>query len=51
MVNHICSNCGEIFNKKSTFNYHVNRKISCIKIAPIAPEIAPIAPEISNDNK
>lgn len=23
MVNHLCSKCGEIFSKKSTFNYHI----------------------------
>jgi hypothetical protein len=49
MVNHPCPNCGEIFNKKSTFNYHINRKRPCvitnISITPITPTITPITPE------
>jgi hypothetical protein len=53
MVNRYCSNCGELFTKKSTYDYHINRKIPCVKIAPkvapIAPKIAPIAPEISKN--
>ena len=32
MVNHICPNCGEIFTKKSSYNYHINRKKPCKKI-------------------
>jgi hypothetical protein len=40
MVNHPCLKCGEIFTKKSTFNYHINRKTSCVKnIIPIKPVI------------
>ena len=43
MVNHPCPNCGEVFNKKSTYDYHINRKRPCKKITP---EIKTIAPEI-----
>ena len=32
MVEHPCPNCGEIFNKKSTFINHLNRKKPCVKI-------------------
>lgn len=42
MVNCPCPNCNEIFNKKSNFNYHINRKRPCVK------KITPIAPEITN---
>jgi hypothetical protein len=31
MVNRCCLNCGEIFIKKSTYDYHINRKIPCVK--------------------
>ena len=34
MVEHSCPNCGEIFNKKSTFVNHLNRKKPCVKITP-----------------
>jgi hypothetical protein len=34
MVEHSCPNCGEIFNKKSTFVNHLNRKKPCFKITP-----------------
>ena len=30
MVEHICKKCGKKFDKKSTYVYHINRKISCI---------------------
>ena len=43
MVNHPCPKCGEIFNKKSTFINHSNRKNPCVKIAP---EILPDTPKI-----
>ena len=29
MVEHQCMRCNKIFNKKSTFKYHINRKIKC----------------------
>ena len=44
MVNHQCPNCGEVFDKKSTFIYHINRKRPCIKITP---KITPITPKIT----
>jgi hypothetical protein len=43
MVEYHCPNCCEIFNKKSNYNYHINRKRPCIKVAPKAPEITPKA--------
>jgi hypothetical protein len=46
MVEYHCPNCGEIFNKKSNYNYHINRKRPCVKITPIAPEITPNVLEI-----
>jgi hypothetical protein len=50
MVNHPCLKCGEIFNKKSTFVNHTNRKNSCIKITPeisqYTPKIHQTIPEI-----
>ena len=35
MVEHPCPNCGEIFNKKSTYINHLNRKKPCTKITKI----------------
>ena len=42
MVNHPCPNCGEVFDKKSTFVYHINRKRPCKKITPQIAQITPI---------
>jgi len=30
MIEYICKNCNKIFNKKSNYSYHINRKIKCI---------------------
>lgn len=30
MVSHTCQKCGKIFDKKSTYVYHIGRKLSCI---------------------
>ena len=48
MVNHQCPNCGEVFDKKSTFVYHINRKRPCKKITQIiTPTITPKTPTIT----
>ena len=35
MVEHICEKCGGVFNKKSTYNYHINRKYPCFVASPL----------------
>ena len=30
-MKYICEKCNKIFSRKSSYDYHVNRKISCIK--------------------
>jgi hypothetical protein len=45
MVEYPCPNCGEIFNKKSNFNYHINRKRPCVKTAPELPQTPPELPQ------
>jgi hypothetical protein len=45
MVNRYCPNCGELFTKKSTYDYHINRKIPCVSITPNTHSIThPILP-------
>jgi len=39
MVEHTCLNCGEVFNKKSTYNNHINRKNPCKKNFDFCVEI------------
>ena len=49
MVNYPCQNCGDIFNKKSTYDYHINRKTPCVKITPIiTPNTPTITPNTLN---
>jgi uncharacterized C2H2 Zn-finger protein len=31
MVVHICQKCGLYFDRKSTYDYHINKKIPCVK--------------------
>ena len=46
--NYLCPKCFENFgNKKSNYERHMNRKIPCSEIAPIAPDFAPIAPDFA----
>lgn len=51
MVNHPCPNCGEIFNKKSSFDYHINRKRPCKKINSDLPQITPNLPQITPEEE
>jgi hypothetical protein len=44
MVNHSCPNCGIIFSKKSTFDYHINRKRPCVKVNNIFVKELPQTP-------
>ena len=32
MVLYNCNKCGREFGRKSTFDFHINRKFSCVKI-------------------
>jgi phenolic acid decarboxylase len=34
MVLYNCNKCGREFGRKSTFDFHINRKFSCVKIEP-----------------
>jgi hypothetical protein len=38
MVEFKCAKCKKIFNKKSTYTYHINRKIPCVKAEKILKE-------------
>lgn len=31
MVNHTCPKCFKVFDKKSTYQYHINKKFSCVQ--------------------
>jgi hypothetical protein len=54
MVNRSCPNCGEIFSKKSTYDYHINRKRPCVKknnliiseLPQTPPELLQTPPEL-----
>ena len=39
MVEHICIKCGKIFDRKSTYNYHINRKNPCIPSNPLQKRV------------
>ncbi len=46
---HICELCNKIFTKKSTYNYHINKKKrSCELKAEILPKISSNFPQISS---
>lgn len=47
MVEYHCANCDKKFNKKSNYDYHINRIRPCIKNAPNCPKIAPNCPKIA----
>lgn len=51
MVNHICPNCNEIFDKKSTYAYHINRINPCKKTAEKAEFIKKIQKNPKNPKK
>jgi hypothetical protein len=36
MVEYICLNCDKKFDKKSNYDYHINRKNKCIKILDVS---------------
>ena len=51
MVNHPCPNCGEVFEKKSTFVYHINRKRPCKKITPTIALTAPTIQTVKTEQR
>ena len=49
MVLYKCDKCGREFDRKSTFDFHINRKFSCVKIESNKNQIT--YTELQNKNK